>query len=182
MEPTPSCSAQLRRASAKARIAIPRTPLLRQRLTGGTPSTLGQDQRIAGRDHEPAPLGTAHDPLREAGIPAKVLAEVLDPVLARRLGPPLVIREMDREPRVVELANRTEYGLAAYFYSRDIGRIWRVAEALEYGMVGVNTGLMVTEVAPFGGVKQSGIGREGSKYGIDEFVEVKYICMGGIDK
>jgi succinate-semialdehyde dehydrogenase/glutarate-semialdehyde dehydrogenase len=83
---------------------------------------------------------------------------------------------------VVELANRTEYGLASNFYSRDIGRIWRVAEQLEYGMVGVNTGLMVTEVAPFGGVKQSGLGREGSKYGIDEFVEVKYICMGGIDK
>ena len=78
--------------------------------------------------------------------------------------------------------SRTEYGLASYFYSRDIGRIWRVAEQLEYGMVGVNTGLMVTEVAPFGGVKQSGLGREGSKYGIDEFVEVKYICMGGIDK
>jgi succinate-semialdehyde dehydrogenase/glutarate-semialdehyde dehydrogenase len=93
---------------------------------------------------------------------------------------PLIPFKSDAE--VVELANRTEYGLAAYFYSRDIGRIWRVAEALEYGMVGVNTGLMVTEVAPFGGVKQSGLGREGSKYGIDEFVEVKYICMGGIDK
>ncbi len=93
---------------------------------------------------------------------------------------PLIPFKSDAE--VVELANRTEYGLAAYFYSRDIGRIWRVAEALEYGMVGVNTGLMVTEVAPFGGVKQSGLGREGSKYGIDEFVEVKYICMGGIDR
>jgi succinate-semialdehyde dehydrogenase / glutarate-semialdehyde dehydrogenase len=70
--------------------------------------------------------------------------------------------------------------LASYFYSRDIGRIWRVAEALEYGMVGVNTGLITTEVAPFGGVKQSGLGREGSKYGIDEYVEIKYVCMGGI--
>ena len=69
-----------------------------------------------------------------------------------------------------------------YFYSRDIGRIWRVAEALEYGMVGVNTGLITTEVAPFGGVKQSGLGREGSKYGIDEYVEVKYVCFGGIDR
>jgi succinate-semialdehyde dehydrogenase/glutarate-semialdehyde dehydrogenase len=93
---------------------------------------------------------------------------------------PLIPFKTDAE--VIELANRTEYGLAAYFYSRDIGRIWRVAEALEYGMVGVNTGLMVTEVAPFGGVKQSGLGREGSKYGIDEYIEVKYICMGGIDK
>jgi succinate-semialdehyde dehydrogenase/glutarate-semialdehyde dehydrogenase len=93
---------------------------------------------------------------------------------------PLIAFRDDAE--VTELANRTEYGLAAYFYSRDIGRIWRVAEALEYGMVGVNTGLITTEVAPFGGMKQSGLGREGSKYGIDEFVEVKYICMGGVDR
>ncbi len=93
---------------------------------------------------------------------------------------PLIRFKTDAE--VIELANRTEYGLASYFYSRDIGRIWRVAEALEYGMVGVNTGLITTEVAPFGGVKQSGLGREGSKYGIDEFVEVKYICFGGIDR
>ena len=93
---------------------------------------------------------------------------------------PLIPFKDDAE--VVELANRTEYGLASYLYSRDIGRIWRVAEALEYGMVGVNTGLVTTEVAPFGGVKQSGLGREGSKYGIDEFVEVKYVCFGGIDK
>jgi succinate-semialdehyde dehydrogenase/glutarate-semialdehyde dehydrogenase len=93
---------------------------------------------------------------------------------------PLIAFRDDAE--VTELANRTEYGLASYFYSRDIGRVWRVAEALEYGMVGVNTGLITTEVAPFGGMKQSGLGREGSKYGIDEFVEVKYICMGGVDR
>ena len=93
---------------------------------------------------------------------------------------PLIAFRDDAE--VVELANRTEFGLAAYFYSRDIGRVWRVAEALDYGMVGVNTGLITTEVAPFGGMKQSGLGREGSKYGIEEFVEVKYICFGGIDK
>jgi succinate-semialdehyde dehydrogenase/glutarate-semialdehyde dehydrogenase len=91
---------------------------------------------------------------------------------------PLIRFRSDEE--VVELANRTEFGLASYFYSRDIGRIWRVAEALEYGMVGVNTGMITTEVAPFGGVKQSGLGREGSKYGIDEYVEIKYVCMGGI--
>jgi len=97
-------------------------------------------------------------------------------------GPVAPLIPFKNDAEAIELANRTEYGLAAYFYSRDIGRIWRVAEALEYGMVGINTGLMVTEVAPFGGVKQSGLGREGSKYGIDEFVEVKYICMGGIDK
>jgi succinate-semialdehyde dehydrogenase/glutarate-semialdehyde dehydrogenase len=77
---------------------------------------------------------------------------------------------------------REERGLAAYFYSRDIGRIWRVAEALEYGIVGINEGIISTEIAPFGGMKESGIGREGSKYGIEEFLEVKYLCMGGIDR
>ena len=91
---------------------------------------------------------------------------------------PLIRFKTDEE--VAELANRTEFGLAAYFYSRDLGRVWRIAEALEYGMVGVNTGLMVTEMAPFGGMKQSGLGREGSKYGIEEFVEVKYICFAGV--
>ncbi len=95
-------------------------------------------------------------------------------------GPVAPLIRFGTDDEVVELANRTEYGLASYFYSRDIGRIWRVAEALEYGMVGVNTGLITTEVAPFGGVKQSGLGREGSKYGIDEFVEVKYICIAGL--
>jgi Aldehyde dehydrogenase family len=73
-------------------------------------------------------------------------------------------------------------GPAAYFYSRDIGPIWRVAEALEYGIVGINEGIISTEIAPFGGMKESGIGREGSKYGIEEFLEVKYLCMGGIDR
>ena len=97
-------------------------------------------------------------------------------------GPVAPLFRFRSDAEVVELANRTEFGLASYFYSRDIGRIWRVAEALEYGMVGVNTGLITTEVAPFGGVKQSGLGREGSKYGIDEYVEVKYVCFGGIDR
>ena len=78
-------------------------------------------------------------------------------------------------------ANDTPYGLAAYFYSRDLGRVWRVSEALDYGIVGINTGVISTEVAPFGGVKESGIGREGSKYGIDEWLEIKYLSMGGID-
>jgi len=82
----------------------------------------------------------------------------------------------------VRMANDTRYGLAAYFYSRYIGRIWRVAEGLEYGMVGINEGIISTEVAPFGGVKESGIGREGSKYGIEEFLEVKYLCLGGLDR
>jgi succinate-semialdehyde dehydrogenase/glutarate-semialdehyde dehydrogenase len=78
------------------------------------------------------------------------------------------------------MANDTEFGLASYFYARDVGRIWRVGEGLESGMVGINTGLLSTEVAPFGGVKQSGLGREGSKYGIEEFLEIKYLCMGGV--
>jgi hypothetical protein len=81
----------------------------------------------------------------------------------------------------VRLANDTEFGLASYFYGRDIGRVWRAAEGLESGMVGINTGMISTEVAPFGGVKQSGLGREGSHYGMDEFVEVKYLCFGGIE-
>jgi len=84
------------------------------------------------------------------------------------------------DEEAIKMANDTEFGLASYFYSRDISRVWRTAEALEYGMVGINTGLISTEVAPFGGMKESGIGREGSRYGIEEFVEVKYLCLGGI--
>ena len=84
------------------------------------------------------------------------------------------------EDEVIALANDTCFGLASYFYARDLGKVWRVAEALEYGIVGVNTGLISTEVAPFGGVKESGLGREGSKYGIEDYLEIKYICMAGI--
>jgi succinate-semialdehyde dehydrogenase/glutarate-semialdehyde dehydrogenase len=91
---------------------------------------------------------------------------------------PLFVFREDQE--AVTLANQTPYGLAAYFYSRDIGRIWRTAEALEYGMVGINTGRMSSEAAPFGGVKASGFGREGSKYGIEEYLELKYLCLGGL--
>jgi succinate-semialdehyde dehydrogenase / glutarate-semialdehyde dehydrogenase len=96
-------------------------------------------------------------------------------------GPVAGIARFTEEADAVRQANDTPYGLAAYFYSRDVGRIWRVSEALEYGIVGINTGLISTEVAPFGGVKESGIGREGSKYGIDEWLEIKYLCMGGLD-
>jgi len=95
-------------------------------------------------------------------------------------GPVAPLFRFKTEADAVALANDTEFGLAAYFYGRDIARVWRVAEALEYGIVGINTGLISTEVAPFGGVKESGLGREGSKYGMDEFVEVKYLCFGGI--
>src|SRR5579875_2549856 len=114
-----------------------------------------------------------------------VLADVRpNMILAREetFGPVAPLFRFDTEDEAVKLANDTEYGLASYFYGRDIGRIWRVAEALDYGMVGINTGIISTEIAPFGGVKESGLGREGSKYGIEEFLEVKYLCMGGIDR
>ncbi len=95
-------------------------------------------------------------------------------------GPVAPLFRFKDEADVVAQANDTEFGLASYFYARDLGRVWRVAEALEAGIVGVNTGLISTEVAPFGGVKQSGLGREGSKYGIDDFLQIKYVSMGGI--
>ncbi|HZH26825.1 MAG TPA: NADP-dependent succinate-semialdehyde dehydrogenase [Azospirillaceae bacterium] len=95
-------------------------------------------------------------------------------------GPLAPLFRFKDEADVIRMANDTEYGLAAYFFTRDIARAWRVAEALEYGMVGINDGLMSTEVAPFGGIKESGLGREGSKYGIDEYVEIKYLAFGGV--
>ena len=95
-------------------------------------------------------------------------------------GPLAPLFRFQDEGEVVALANATEFGLAAYFYARDLGRVFRVAEALEYGMVGINTGLISTEVAPFGGMKASGLGREGSKYGLDEYLEIKYLCLGGL--
>ncbi|HYD82255.1 MAG TPA: NAD-dependent succinate-semialdehyde dehydrogenase [Paucimonas sp.] len=95
-------------------------------------------------------------------------------------GPVAAVVPFKTEEEAIAAANDTEFGLASYFYSRDIGRVWRVAEKLEYGMVGINTGIISNEVAPFGGVKQSGLGREGSVYGIDEYLEMKYLCMGGI--
>ena len=128
---------------------------------------------VGGKRH--ALGGTFYEPTVLTGVTAdmKIFSE-------ETFGPVAPLFRFKTDDEVIELANRTEFGLASYFYSRDIGRIWRVAEALEYGMVGVNTGLITTEVAPFGGVKQSGIGREGSKYGIEEYLEVKYVCMGGI--
>jgi len=97
-------------------------------------------------------------------------------------GPVAPLFVFTTEEEAVAMANDTPYGLASYFYSRDVGRVWRVAEALEYGMVGMNTGIMSTEAAPFGGIKESGIGREGSRYGIDEYLEMKYLCLGGIEE
>jgi succinate-semialdehyde dehydrogenase/glutarate-semialdehyde dehydrogenase len=112
-----------------------------------------------------------------------VLADATPDMLVAReetFGPVAALFRFRTEAEAIQMANDTEFGLAAYFYGRDVSRVWRVAEALESGIVGINTGLISTEVAPFGGVKESGIGREGSKYGIEEFVEVKYLCFGGI--
>jgi len=112
-----------------------------------------------------------------------ILADVTPEMLVAReetFGPLAPLFRFHSDDEAIRMANDTEFGLASYFYTRDINRVWKVAEALEYGMVGINTGLVSTEVAPFGGVKESGIGREGSKYGIEEFIEVKYLCIGGI--
>ncbi|MBJ7314011.1 NADP-dependent succinate-semialdehyde dehydrogenase [Rugamonas sp. CCM 8940] len=112
-----------------------------------------------------------------------IVADVTSDMLVAReetFGPLAPLFRFNTDDDVLAMANDTEFGLAAYFYSRDIGRIWRVAEGLESGMVGVNTGLISNEIAPFGGVKQSGLGREGSKYGIEDYLVIKYICMGGI--
>jgi len=112
-----------------------------------------------------------------------VLAGVTQSMLVAReetFGPVAPLFRFKTDEEAIALANDTEFGLAAYFYARDIGRVWRAAEGIESGMIGINTGLISTEVAPFGGVKESGLGREGSKYGIEEFLEVKYLCFGGI--
>jgi len=97
-------------------------------------------------------------------------------------GPVAPLFKFSTEEEAIAMANDTEFGLACYFYSRDVGRIWRVGEALEYGIVGINEGIISNEMAPFGGVKESGQGREGSKYGLDDYLEIKYMCLGGIDK
>jgi len=136
-------------------------------LAGGAKAVTGGKRHSLG--------GTYYEPTVLAGVTPKMRI-----FREETFGPVAPLFRFKSDDEVVELANHTEYGLAAYFYTRDVGRAWRVAERLEYGMVGVNTGLVTTEVAPFGGVKQSGLGREGSKYGCDEFVEVKYICMGGV--
>jgi len=119
--------------------------------------------------------GSFFEPTVITGVTAEMLV-----AREETFGPLAPVFRFSSDAEAVRMANDTEFGLASYFYSRNINRVWRVAEALEYGMVGINTGLISTEVAPFGGVKESGIGREGSKYGIEEFIEVKYLCMGGM--
>lgn len=117
--------------------------------------------------------GTFYEPTVLAGVKKGMLI-----TQEETFGPVAAVIPFKTEAEVIAAANDSEFGLASYFYSRDIGRIWRVAEALEFGMVGVNTGLISNEVAPFGGVKQSGLGREGSVWGIDEYLEMKYVCLG----
>ena len=95
-------------------------------------------------------------------------------------GPVAPLFRFKTEEEAIEMANDTEFGLASYLYTRDLARSWRVSEALEYGIVGLNTGIISTEVAPFGGVKESGTGREGSKYGLLDYTEIKYVCVGGV--
>lgn len=130
-------------------------------------------------------VGGGRHPLGGTFFEPTVLTEVsTDMVIAQEetFGPVAPLLRFTTEKEAVELANRTRYGLASYLYTRDVGRVLRVSEALEYGMVGVNAGIISAENAPFGGMKESGIGREGSKYGIEEFLEVKYVCLGGVDQ
>jgi succinate-semialdehyde dehydrogenase / glutarate-semialdehyde dehydrogenase len=116
--------------------------------------------------------------------PTVVADATADMICAREetFGPFAPVFKFKTEQEAIDAANNTEFGLASYFYSRDIGRITRVSEALEYGMVGVNVGILATEHVPFGGVKQSGLGREGSHYGMDDYVEIKYVCIGDVLK
>ncbi len=128
---------------------------------------------------------TGGERVGERSYAPTVLADATSQMLCAReetFGPVAPVFRFETEAEAIALANATEFGLASYFYSRDIGRVWRVAEALEYGMVGINTGLISTAEVPFGGVKQSGLGREGSHHGIDDYVEIKYLCIGDVQK
>ncbi len=138
------------------------------RAKGGEVLTGGKRHQLGGLFFEPTVIGNANATMLVAH--------------EETFGPLAPVFSFDTEDEVLALANDTEFGLASYFYSRDIGRVMRVAERLESGMVGVNTGLISTAEAPFGGIKQSGLGREGSKYGLDDFLEIKYICLAGLDK
>ena len=136
---------------------------------------LSHGAKIVTGGHPDGHGGTFYEPTVLTGV-------TTDMKVAREetFGPVAPLFKFDTVEDVIAMANDTEFGLASYFYARDLSRVWHVAEELEYGMVGVNTGLISTEVAPFGGVKQSGLGREGSKYGTEDFLEIKYVCLGGI--
>ncbi len=133
---------------------------------GASVTTGGKLHELGGRFYEPTVLTN--------------VTKNMDMTTNEIFGPVAPLYKFETEDEVVELANATEFGLASYFYARDLGRVWRVAEALDYGMVCINSGILSTEVAPFGGVKESGIGREGSRHGIEEFTETKYMLMSGI--
>ena len=133
---------------------------------GATVVTGGKLHELGGRFYQPTVLSNVSEDM-------KIMRE-------ETFGPIAAVVRFATEQEAIDAANATDFGLASYFYSRDMGRVWRVAEKLEYGMVGINTGAISNEVAPFGGVKQSGLGREGSRYGMDEYLELKYLCMGGI--
>jgi succinate-semialdehyde dehydrogenase/glutarate-semialdehyde dehydrogenase len=128
--------------------------------------------------------GEAHALGRTFFTPTVLTGATMDWAMSNEetFGPVAALHRFTTEDEAVRIANDTPYGLSAYLYSRDVGRIWRVSDALDYGIVGINTGFVSTEVAPFGGMKESGIGREGSRYGIDEWLEMKYLAMGGIDR
>jgi succinate-semialdehyde dehydrogenase/glutarate-semialdehyde dehydrogenase len=136
---------------------------------------VAQGAKIVSGGQRHALGGTFFQPTVLTGVTNKMLI-----ASEETFGPVAPLFGFDTEAEAIALANDTPFGLAAYFYTHDIGRAWRVAEELEYGMVGINEGVISTEVAPFGGIKESGLGREGSKYGMDDYVEIKYICMGGL--
>lgn len=130
-------------------------------------------------------VGGGRSDLGTCFVEPTVLTDVSDDMKVFReeiFGPIAPLFKFKTEEEAIAMANDTEFGLACYFYSRDVGRIWRVGEGLEYGIVGINEGIISNEMAPFGGIKESGQGREGSKYGLDDYLEIKYMCMGGIDK
>src|SRR5690606_22071788 len=133
----------------------------------------GAEVVVGGKRH--ALGGTFYEPTILKNVTTRMLI-----TREETFGPVAPLFRFETEEEAIRMANDTPYGLAAYFYSRDIGRCWRVAEALEYGMVGVNEGIISTELAPFGGIKESGLGREGSRHGIEEFTELKYMLMGGL--
>ncbi|MCC7412780.1 MAG: NAD-dependent succinate-semialdehyde dehydrogenase [Gammaproteobacteria bacterium] len=144
-----------------------------ERLVGGAVH-LGARVALGGRRH--ARGGLFYEPTVLTGVTPDM------PIADEEIfGPVAPLYRFGTEEEAIRLANDTPCGLAAYFYARDVGRIWRVAEALDYGIVGINEGIISTEVAPFGGMKESGIGREGSKYGIEDYLEIKYLCLGGIE-
>ena len=154
-------------------------------VTGGARGIGGATARQFAADGAKVVIGGKRSALGGTFFEPTVLTDVTtDMVITKEetFGPVAPLYRFKTDDEAIKMANDTEFGLAAYFYSRDIGRIWRVAEGLEYGIVGINEGIISTEIAPFGGMKESGIGREGSKYGIEEFLEVKYLCMGGIDR